>query len=263
MTNLGFDRPRGSRGVLPLIAASIIAGGVRAGIGAISANQTKQRNKGFINANYRVAKQRLDREQGTARQGIAESLNARGLAQGGDVSASPIHAAMVQDSHKEKRTVAVPTGVPGGMRSREIEVNVNDGDPQMRASGPNATTLGGQEVRDANEEMGLEQFDLEQQRDQALAGNKSDYNNALLGAGVSGVQTGIGVYGAGKDFQAMQTAKAADRSKIHAMMLSGSAYDGVHPNDPLGEPTSAWSTQPRSPKLASPGQENASFNAFG
>lgn len=228
--------------MLPLIAAAIAAGTIRAGVGAIQANQQKQRTKGFVNANYRLAKDRLDRSQGAARQGIAESLNERGLAQGGGVSASPIHAAMVEKGHERTQMTA-------------------------QGAGAVASTIGEAETRDANEEMALEQTDLTQQRDQALTQNKADYNNALLNSGVAGVQTGMSVYGAGKDLGAMNAAKGTatasmDRSKIHSMMLSGSAYDGVHPNDPLGDPTSAWSTQPRGSKLADPMQSNGSFNVF-
>lgn len=233
MLNL-FDRPArpgDTRGLIPLILAAMA---VRAGVGAIQGNQNKQRNKGFVNANYRIAKERLDRSQGVARQDIAESLNARGLAQGGGVSASPIHAAMKATGDTSQTTSAGP-----------------------------ASTVGEADVRDSNEEMALEQQDLGQQRDQAIKSGKAEYNNELLGAGVAAANTGMEVYSAGKDVQASRGGgPATTRSQIHAAMLSGGSFGGVHPNDPLGEPTSAWSTHPRN-MLADPGQTNASFNALG
>lgn len=233
MTN-HFSRPNtpgAARGIAPLIIAAMAAGGLRAGIGAIQGNQKKQRNKGYINAAHRTAKQRLDTDQGEARQGIAESLNARGLAQQGTVNASPIHTAMVGE--------------------------------KMTASG-SPVTIGQQQVSNANEEMGLEQQDLTQQKDRALKENKAEYMNALLQSGVSGIQTGIDVYSAGKAMQAGKggaggaggAAPLASRSKIHDTMLSSMSYDGVNPIDPLGSSTSAWSTN----VLAQPGQANASFN---
>lgn len=223
--------PGESRGLLPLLIAAAM--GVRAAVGAVQANQQKQRNKGFVNANYRVGKERLDRSQRVARQDIAESLNARGLAQGGSVSASPIHAAMTATGDTS----------------------------QVTSAGP-ASTIGEADVRDSNEEMSLEQQDLGQQRDQAIKSGKAQYNNDLVGSGVAALNTGMEVYSAGKDIQASRASAAASRSKIHATMLSGAAYDGVHPNDPLGEPTSAWSTHPRTPKIADPMQSNGSFNAL-
>lgn len=247
MVNLGHGRPSipgHSRGIVPLIAAAIAAGTLRAGIGAITGNQRSQRNKGYINAAHRTAKQRLDTDQAGARQGIAEQLNARGLAQGGGVSASPIHTAMVGE-----RMVANPAA----------RIATKDGAaPPAQPSGAPAT-IGEQVVSDANVEMGLEQQDLEQQKEQALTENKAERNNAYLGSAVAGVQTGMSVYGAGKDLQTARSASAARRSKIHETLLSGMGYDGVNPVDPLGAPSSAWSTQPRS-IIADPNQSNASFN---
>jgi hypothetical protein len=251
--------PGSSRGIIPLLVAALGAGALRAGIGAITGNQRKQRNKGYINDAYRRSSQELDTRQRGARQSLAESANARGLAQGGDISASPIHTAM-----------------RAGL---------------MKASG-SPSTIGGQVASDANVQMGLERQDLDQQHDRALKENKAEYVDTLLGSAASGVQTGMNVYGAGKDLgaggggvtgappvdgtpnldigaaptDAAYTPSARlpklDRNAIHASMLSATSYDGVHPNDPLGETTSAWSTHPpQQNRLAVPGEANASFNA--
>jgi hypothetical protein len=69
------------------VAAAVGAVSLGGGIyGAISGNQNKQRNKGYISDNYRLASQALDTHQANTAQGTAESLNARGL--------SPIQSAM-------------------------------------------------------------------------------------------------------------------------------------------------------------------------
>jgi hypothetical protein len=61
----------------------------------ISGNQTKQRNKGYIEGNYQMAKQSLQKRQSDIRQSTNEQLAARGLAQGG---LSPIARAMAANS---------------------------------------------------------------------------------------------------------------------------------------------------------------------
>lgn len=75
-----FSRPREARGLLPLVLAALGAG--RAIVGGIQANQEKQRRKGFIEANYRLAKEKLNTNQSLVRQSTQESLAARGLIAG-------------------------------------------------------------------------------------------------------------------------------------------------------------------------------------
>ncbi len=242
---------------------AVAIGGGTALTKGIQANQSKQRQKGYIEDSYRRASQGLDIAQRGARESGAESLNARGLAQDGSVTASPIHTAMI-----------------GGL--------------MKSLSNPN--TIGGQVQSDAGVQMGLERQDLDTQHTRAQRENKVEYENALLGAGVSGVETGIGVHGAIADWQASKKIPTPggggggsggppmlppptptlvppssnpvgdisftpQRSSIHAALLSAASYDGIHPNDPLGEPTSKTYTGYRPPKLAEPGQSNASFTA--
>lgn len=227
---------------------------------AIGANQTKQRNKGYINDAYRRQSQQLDITQAGAREDSAESLNARGLAQGGSVTASPIHAAMI--------------------------------DGLMRATGaPN--TIGGQVQSNAGVQMALERTDLDTQHSRALKANKVGYTNALIDAGVSGIGAGENVHSAMSDYAAARpstgpgsgdaatgaaadaissglsplpgpsytpaAAPAVDRSAVHSALLSATSFDGVHPNNPLGDETSSWYTGAKAPKLADPSQSNASF----
>lgn len=229
---------------------------------AIGANQTKQRNKGYINDAYRRQSQQLDITQAGAREDSAESLNARGLAQGGSVTASPIHAAMI--------------------------------DGLMRATGaPN--TIGGQVQSNAGVQMGLERTDLDTQHSRALTANKVGYTNALIDAGVSGIGAGENVHSAMSDYAAAHpstgtspvdaaTGAKADaissglsplagpsyipaaaptpgfnRAAVHSLMLSATSFDRIHPNNPLGDETSSWYTGAKAPKLADPSQSNASF----
>lgn len=78
--SFGLERPRGARGLLPLLMGAYAVG--KGLYGAVNANQTKQRNKGYIEDAYRGALQRQSVHDQDVRQGTAESLNARGLTAG-------------------------------------------------------------------------------------------------------------------------------------------------------------------------------------
>ncbi len=251
------------------IVAAVSVGALTAGGKAIEANQAKQKNKGYIADAYRTASQKLNLEHAGARESEAEGANARGLANDGAVTANPI-----------------PTAMVNGL---------------MTATGPAPTTIGGQERADAEVQMGLETKDLSQQDTRANQENASQYTNALIGAGESGIQAGESVYTGGTDFAAgRNAAAAADAARattaaigagnaplasptftptaaptaapptspdvssasnpIHDSLLSGMSWGGIHPNLPLGSPSSAWYTGSK-PKIAQPGETAGAFNA--
>lgn len=212
-----FGRPRASRGLLPLILGALSIG--KGIYGAIQANQQKQRNKGYINDAYRSGVQRMETRQGDVRQSTSESLNARGLLGGG---VSPIHKLMA-----------------GG-------------------STVDATDLGSQRMATNESEFGLERHDLDAQHERDLNENKAAAVNAQIGSIAGGIQGAISAYSTGQDMKAMNTpAASVTNTPIHSQLLSGSAFDNVHPVDPLGDPSSSWHI-PRT--INGAGMTNSDFN---
>jgi hypothetical protein len=240
------------------VVASVVGGGT-AILKAVQANQTKEKNKGYISQADREAQQKMNVSQAYAREGGAESANARGLAQGGAVTANPITTAI------DANGMVKATGTP--------------------------TTIGGQDQSNMGTQMGLEQRDLTNQYTRAMHENQDTYNESLINAGVGGVETAIGVRNASGDKQAGDQAtlagkvaagvtanmnaptpsvapptatlsspdvsSSASENPIHTEMLNKFSAFGVNPTSPLS--SGAWSTRP--PKLASPGQSAASFTA--
>lgn len=213
--------------------------------GAVSANQTKQRNKGYIEDSYKTAKQRLELKQKYGRQDAAEGLAARGLTGGGDVTASPIAAAMVNGT--------------------------------MTAQGATPHTLGAQQTADNAVQMGLETQDLEQQHSRAEVDNKAQYTNALISSGINGLQAGASIYGAHEDMNALNASGAlkqpitpspiADAMKPSAVGIDNPSnwFGGVHGLNPLGAPGSSWNTQTASDSghgvsLNGAGMSNSDFH---
>lgn len=230
---LGFDRPMvpsTARGFWPLVMAALGVG--KSIYGAIEANQVKQRNKGYINDAYRTASARMSQQQATGSEENLESLNARGMVSGG---VRPIHAAMVNGTS-------------------------------------NATDLAGQSQANLEREYGLDRHALDAAHTQALNENKADALNAQIGAISSGIGSVASAYGSGQEMAALNaaggsgassaagTAASANQSPIASAMLSGSAFEGIHPVDPLGDPTSAWHMPGSTGTTIGDGQANYGFN---
>jgi hypothetical protein len=235
-----FERPRGARGILPLLAIAAGAKAAGAIYGAINSNQTKQRNKGYLSAAYRSGVQRQETLQQDTRQATSESLNARGLLSGG---VSPIHAAMA----------------PAGGRK---EVGTSGVLEALAPQTEGATDLaGGVQVRNERE-FGIERNDLDNQYKRDINENNAAGLNGELGSIAGGIE---GVAGAVSAAQGLSAANAAatgasgTRTPIASALLSGSAYGGIHATDPLGDPSSAWHV-PRGGTVVGMGQSNAEFN---
>ena len=203
---------------LILAGASLLGGGLK----AVGANQDRQRNKGIIGRAYGIARKRQAVHHQDVRQGTAEGLVARGLAQGGGVTAAP--------------AVGPRTAVPKGS-------------PISNAFQPR--TLGQQQQVDNENEFGLERDDLDSREEMAKAGINQQANAQIAGGVTEGVTGAIANYygaqnPAGGDFG------AGDASPIAAAYGKGTMVDtaprssspypssfmGIDPVDPLGR--GAW-----------------------
>lgn len=230
-----FDRPTtpgAARGLLPLIMAAMNV--AKGAYGAIQSNQQKQRNKGYISANARLATDKLQTRQQDIAQSSTESMIARGLGGAGQ-EVSPIRQAMGMDEM-------------GNLTGRQA-TRVGE-----TPSGPPApTTLGGQASANLDKEFGLEWTDLSQQTKQAHAENKAAGINGEIGALVQGGTDAVTGYNAAKDLQS--TPKVP--SPISSAMQIPGAF-GVDPVDPLG-PGSAWHPGSTPKTINGVGQSNYDF----
>ena len=156
-----FGRPRGARGILPLIAAAIAAGTVRAGVGMLQARNATRRGRDRINDAYTFGHERQNIMQQDVRQSEAEGLGQRGLGAGGDIQ------------------IGGPVGVGE---------NLGVG---------GAHTLGGQQQADLHREQGTEQNDLLRQRNNAVSDVEFEGKQGAVNAIASGVSTGFQVAGMG------------------------------------------------------------------
>lgn len=230
------------------MGAAAVAAGLAIGgriYSAISGNQRKQRNKGYIGESYRTAKQGLQVRQQNIRQGTTESLIARGLTQGG---VTPIQRAMAGGAAGEHRDYT--EGLKGVDRLRnKAEVDLwNKQHEHLVHAAPDpssAHTLGEQQQVDNDKQFQLEQTDLENQRNRAETENKADYLDTLVHA-VTGVGSDVAqAYSVSQDKKMVDEGKAAATSPIKSTMLSGAADGrnwafGVVGNDPLNAPGSSW-----------------------
>lgn len=218
------------------IAAAI--GGGRALWGAISGNQKKQRTKGFIEENYRLAKKKLGTRQAGIRQQTTESMIARGiLSNRGVAPRTP-----------ETQAAVIPKPEGGLLRNQaqqERQAAENARAADARAATLPSRDLSGAVDRDLSKEFRLEDKELELQRRQAHSENNARATSEILDSIMSGVSTGVGIYNAG---QALSMANdpgmggdpAGDGGGFvgpidEAMGLDSmpGAY-GIDPVDPLG-----------------------------
>lgn len=214
---------------LPLILGAIQGlGGVA---GAIQGNQQRQRAKQEINDAYAIGQERLRLRQGDVRQGTAEGLVARGLAQGGNArvgrQVNPTNQRAITEAQRgneiAKRRLFqafTPAGVSAGQRRTALEVANNLPARPLPAVVPRETVtgardLGGQVTADLRREQQLEANAMQQQRDAAIRGVNTDATNALVG------NIGQAVGGAIQGYQTGQMFNA---------------YRGINPIDPLATP---------------------------
>lgn len=187
-----------------------------------------KRNKDYLNDAYATAKQRMKTAQSQGTESNLESLNARGLLGSG---VGPIRAAMLNG------TTPGATDLASASRSR----------------------LAG--------EYGLDRHSLDQEHERDLQQNKADTTNAYIGYGTQAVGQAVGAMTGGIGMDAANTVGATmpsaspSMTPIRSAMLSGGSWQGIHPNDPLGESTSAWHTPHIT--IDGGGMSNSSFNDSG
>lgn len=196
---------------LPLVLSAIQGlGGVA---GAIQGNQQRQRAKQEINDAYAIGQERLRLRQGDVRQGTAEGLVARGLAQGGNARVgrqvnptNPKAIAEVQRGNEiaKRRLFQAFTPAGASLMQRKTAMEVANNLPARplpavvpRETVTGARDLGGQVTADLRREQQLEANAMQAQRDAAIRGVNTDATANLVGnigqaiaGGIQGYQTG-------------------------------------------------------------------------
>lgn len=237
---LSYDRPRRARGFLPLVLGAIGVG--RAIVGAVQGNQTKQRNKGYINANYRLAKQRLSTNQALVRQNTAEALNARGL--------SPVVSAMRSGGtpHTLGEQVQADTEQQLGLERQDLENQHDRALKENNASYINTLIASG--VSGINS---------------AVSAYTAGQDVNALRAGSAAANTAAADNIAKMPVPGMELTPTGGSSSILDAMRSGVAepahlgLGGVDVVNPLGHPDSAWNPNRRTFN-GSPNLANSDFN---
>lgn len=219
---------------VPLIAAAMAAGAVRGIVGGIQNRNETRRKRGLINQAYTGGQQRMNVQQQDVREGMGESLVARGLAQGGDVQT-------------------------GGAVS-----------PGETLSVGGARTIGGQQTTDLHREQTLEQNDLLAQRDAALSDVNAAGTQGTIDAVSGGINTAMSVYGMGREMGAMRAAGSAAPSSAPATPAASHGVGtirGAFGIDPItGVPQNPAYPRATNPALGSvmgTGQPNFAFQRMG
>lgn len=226
------------------MTATAVGGAVWKGV---QANQTSQRNKGYINDAYRTAQARMQTQQAQGTEANQESLNQRGLLG----AVGPIRA-------------AITSGVGAGTT-------------------PGATDLAGASQSNLAGEYALDRKSLDAQHTQDLNENKAARDNAEIGAGIQGIQgiasgvsaaQGVPSPGAGSaDVSGIANqplpgvaspipSASPMMSPIRSALLTGGSAFGVHPTDPLNDAMSSMHT-PHGFTIDGTGMSNSSFNSGG
>lgn len=189
-----FERPRGARGIVPLIAAALAAGVARAGVGLLQGRNETRRKRNRINDAYTFGHERQNIMQQDVRGSEAERIASRGLAQGGDLQIGNA-------------------------------VAPNPGGDVYNVSG--AHTLGGQQQADLHREQSLEQNDLLRQRDNAVSDVEAEGQQGAINSISSGIATGMQVAGMG-------AGGGPSPSIASAYSAAGQTpyYGGIHPTNP-------------------------------
>lgn len=197
-----------------ILAAAQLAGG---GLKAIQANQERQRQKGIIGRAYGIARERQARRQQDVRQGTAESLGARGLTQGGGITAA----------------------APAGPRTA-----IAQGTPATFGRTPH--TLGEQIGVDNEREFSLERDDLNSREEMMRAGINREADAGIAGGITDGITGAISAYSGAQDpggGSGSPITSAFGRGTMVDTPAKGvsspyNGWGGIDPIDPLGR--GAW-----------------------
>jgi len=237
-----------------MILAALAAGaGIARGIsGIVNAGKNGRRDRDTIKRAYQISKRRMNESQGYTRQGVTESLNARGILNAGSNTGN---SAVVQDALKAKgvdpnaatkAAIANKSGVGAILKSlkgrdtrmADYEKARMAGDATTGQTG-DASTLSGQVESDLSREFYGEHQDLFTQREQGINATKRQQSADVVNAIGSGIDVATQVYQGGKMIQGAFGAQAAPTGAPAApagqpIVRPGSWFGGYDPADPLG-----------------------------
>lgn len=239
--------------MLPLIAVAAGAGIARTAFGIAKAGKQNRADRDLIKRAYQIAKNRKNLQQADTRQNLTESLNARGILNGGDnVQASPevataSRAAGVDPDAATKAAIAQGGGAGAIVRSLKGRAGRQADYEQARMAADSTrgqtgqgNTLGGQAESDLSKEFLLEHQDLFNAREQAITGTKRQQTADVTNAIGSGIDVGTSVYNAGNLIKGALSGGAkpptapAPSESGKGTSLGGSFWGGYDPVDPLG-----------------------------
>lgn len=187
----------------PLIAVAVGAGIIRGAYGAYTNRKNSQYNKSAIKRAYGVASEKLGLDQAEGRQGVNESLNARGIltAGGSGGPMSKIGAALKPGATPIKRGDGTWYAPEGATYATTETLQRGFYDQAGKNSLGGSNTLSGQVNRDTTDEMYRERRDLWQGRVDALKSNSAATQQGYIDAASAGINTAATIYGIGKSFQ--------------------------------------------------------------
>lgn len=228
-----------------LAALAAGAGLVRAGLGIANAGKNARRDRDLIKRAYQRTKNRTNLQQGDIRQSTTESLNARGILNGGDnvIDSQAVAAA-------KAGAPAPGKGIMGAIKGRaaaqaQSEENRMAADATRGQTGQGNTLSGGIQS-DLSREFLLEHQDLFAQREAAIEGTKRQQQADVAGAIASGIDVGTSVYSAGSMLKGAYGAKAGVPSTppigTPSPIGPGGWFGGYDPVDPLGMKKKSLST---------------------
>lgn len=248
-----------------ILAALAAAAGIGRGVsGIIGAGNQARRDRDLIKRAYQVSKRRMNEAQGYTRQDMNESLNARGVLNGGT---NVQRSKTVSDAYGEGAASAkTATDMAGKDILGKVEVlnknpNYVQGSEDARMAGDaesgqsgDGGTISGQANSDLSREFYGEHQDLFNERLQGIEATKRGQSAGVVNAIGSGIDVGTQVYQAGKMIQGALGAgvspatgdmgptspgvdirfpKAPSESGA-GQSLGGSWFGGYDPVDPLG-----------------------------
>lgn len=240
-----------------MILAALAAGaGIARGVaGIIGAGKKARGDRDLIKRAYQIAKRRLNEDQSYTRQGLNESLNARGILNGGanvqrsQTVTDALKGAGVDPDAPTKAAFAKGDvmGVVKSFKGRKDRMaayeNARMATDAERGQSGQGNTLTGQANSDLSREFYGEQQDLFSEREQGINATKAEQAAATVNAIGSGIDVGTSVYNAGSLIKgalasganpAGVTKPAGSESGSGVALGNKHYFAGIDPVNPLG-----------------------------
>lgn len=245
-----------------MILAALAAGaGIARGVsGILSAGKQGRASRDLIKRAYQISKRRLNEDQGYTRQNMNESLNARGVLNGG---ADPGRSQTVADAYSAGDAAPAAKAQLGSVKNVSEAITglkavkaARPGSDEARMAADSEVgqsgeggTISGQSNSDLSREFYGEHQDLFNERQGAILDTKREQRAATVGAIGAGIDVGTQVYQAGKMIQGalgagVQPATGANGAGspgVDVRFPQGSSgksvgnwFGGYDPVDPLG-----------------------------